>query len=379
MAEARPHSTPPDPELMTTILNALPDPVLLLGSDRQVSVANAVARELLGEAIEGRGIALGLRHPAALEAIDAILGGGRDTEEVELTLPVPVQRTFNLLVSALPDRDTGALGALLVLHDITAVKAGDQMRADFVANVSHELRSPLSSLAGFIETLRDAARDDEEARERFLKIMEKEANRMTRLIGDLLSLSKVEADEHIRPQGTLQLTNLLREIADSLAVRAKDRDMRISFEADGRVPEVEGDRDELIQVFRNLLDNAISYGAAGTSVTVTIEIVDRIPESGGAGVAVAVANQGDGIAPEHVPRLTERFYRVDKGRSRSMGGTGRGLAIVKHVVNRHRGRLVIDSALGQGSTFTVYLPVTAAAGLRPSGPRRRHETVTDTS
>ncbi len=379
MAEARPHSTPPDPELMTTILNALPDPVLLLGSDRQVSVANAAARELLGEAIEGRGIALGLRHPAALEAIDAILGGGRDTEEVELTLPVPVQRTFNLLVSALPDRDTGALGALLVLHDITAVKAGDQMRADFVANVSHELRSPLSSLAGFIETLRDAARDDEEARERFLKIMEKEANRMTRLIGDLLSLSKVEADEHIRPQGTLQLTNLLREIADSLAVRAKDRDMRISFEADGRVPEVEGDRDELIQVFRNLLDNAISYGAAGTSVTVTIEIVDRIPESGGAGVAVAVANQGDGIAPEHVPRLTERFYRVDKGRSRSMGGTGLGLAIVKHVVNRHRGRLVIDSALGQGSTFTVYLPVTAAAGLRPSGPRRRHETVTDTS
>lgn len=338
------------------ILDALPDPILLLDSARTIVSANRAALGLLGVGIEGSNLAMALRHPEVLGAADKILARTEEAVSGEITLPGQVQRVFQLQVSALPEKVAGGLGAIVLLHDVTATKAAAQMRADFVANVSHELRSPLASLLGFIETLRGPAHDDEEARDRFLQIMEGEAGRMTRLIGDLLALSKVEADEHVLPQGEVNLHDLVHGIADALSVRANERGVAIEIDAESGLLPVIGDSDELNTVFQNLLDNAISYGQENTTVLVTIRTVDRIPDQGGVGVSIAVHNEGEGISAEHLPRLTERFYRVDKGRSRSMGGTGLGLAIVKHMVNHHRGRLTVDSLPGQGVTFTVYLP-----------------------
>jgi two-component system phosphate regulon sensor histidine kinase PhoR len=230
------------------------------------------------------------------------------------------------------------------------------MRADFVANVSHELRSPLSSLLGFIETLRGAARDDPAATERFLGIMESEAQRMTRLINELLVLSKVETEEHIRPEDTIDLRPVLVQVAATLGVRAKERGMDIDVDLPEDLPLIAGNPDELTQVFQNLISNAVSYGSPDTSIRVVVAARAQIPGTESPGASVSVINLGEGIPPEDISRLTERFYRVDKGRSRSMGGTGLGLAIVKHIVAHHRGFLDIKSQPGQETTFTVYLP-----------------------
>ncbi|MDX1576251.1 MAG: ATP-binding protein, partial [Kiloniellales bacterium] len=232
----------------------------------------------------------------------------------------------------------------------------EHMRADFVANVSHELRSPLTSLLGFIETLRGPAREDTAARERFLEVMDGEAKRMARLIDELLSLSRVESEEHLTPNGHVDVHNMLREITQSLDMRASERSMRIEVDCPEDIPPVLGERDEVTLVFRNLIENALNYGRAGTPVTITAGTVERVPGSANPGIRISVRDRGEGISPEHIPRLTERFYRVDKGRSRSMGGSGLGLAIVKHIANRHRGRLTIESKLGEGSVFTVVLP-----------------------
>ena len=241
------------------------------------------------------------------------------------------------------------------------------MRADFVANVSHELRSPLTSLLGFIETLRGPARDDPAARERFLEVMDGQAKRMARLIDELLSLSRVEAEEHLPPDGRVDITNLLYEIGKSLDMRAAARGMKIEIDCDPSLPAALGERDELTLVFRNLIENALNYGRSGTAVTVTASAIERVPSSGVPGISISVRDRGDGIAAEHIPRLTERFYRVDKGRSRSMGGSGLGLAIVKHIANRHRGRLTIDSRVAEGSVFTVMLPAAPANSERSGG------------
>jgi two-component system, OmpR family, phosphate regulon sensor histidine kinase PhoR len=237
------------------------------------------------------------------------------------------------------------------------------MRADFIANASHELRTPLTTLTGFIETLRGPAREDAEARERFLAIMQQQAARMTRLVEDLLALSRIELNEHLMPQGRVALGPLLRHLGDTLELRAGERGMRILLDVPPDLPEVLGDRDELAQLFQNLLDNAIKYGRAKSEITVAATETRRAHDVGPSPfIAIAVRDHGEGIAREHLPRLTERFYRIDTARSREMGGTGLGLAIVKHILNRHRGFLEIDSTLGTGSVFTVYL---RSAPLRP--------------
>ena len=230
------------------------------------------------------------------------------------------------------------------------------MRSDFVANVSHELRSPLTALTGFIETLGGAARDDAEARDRFLAIMAGEAARMDRLIGDLLSLSKVEADERVRPTGAVDLRAVVARVVAMLAPKASEAGKSIAFSPAAAETIVPGDEDQLVQVFQNLLENAVKYSRQGTPVSVDMTVQANVPGFSGHVVRVEVADSGEGIAPEHLPRITERFYRVDTGRSRAMGGTGLGLAIVKHIVSRHRGRLTVRSTLGQGSRFTVQLP-----------------------
>jgi two-component system phosphate regulon sensor histidine kinase PhoR len=247
---------------------------------------------------------------------------------------------------------------MVTLHDLTPIRRVEEMRADFVANASHELRTPLASLAGFIETLQGSARDDVQARERFLEIMKAQATRMARLIDDLLSLSRIELKAHLQPQKQVDLVSIVRHVADGLQMLARDRNVEIKIDMPTTPMTIRGDRDELIRVFENLIENALKYGAAGKR----IEVVGKreLRPDGTDEAVIAVCDFGPGIAPEHLPRLTERFYRVDVAESRAQGGTGLGLALAKHVINRHRGRLVIDSILGHGATFAVRLPLALA-------------------
>jgi two-component system phosphate regulon sensor histidine kinase PhoR len=337
-----------------SIFDNLPEPVLVLDAARTVVSANRAAQELLGQSVEGRDMALALRQPAALSAAGAALAG-EQPEPAEITFTTGAPRTFE--VRAAPVPGNGPARAVITLHDTTGEKRAEGMRVDFVANVSHELRSPLASLLGFIETLRGAAKDDPEARERFLGIMQSEAERMARLIDDLLSLSRVEADEHIQPRDPVALEPLLGRAIDVVRARADERRVTIRLDLPAELPEVAGDNDQLMQVFQNLLDNAVKYGRPDSEVVIGVEPVDRVPGTARPGLAVRVTDQGEGIPQADLSRLTERFYRVDKARSRALGGTGLGLAIVKHIVGRHRGRLTIDSEEDVGSTFTVVLPV----------------------
>jgi two-component system phosphate regulon sensor histidine kinase PhoR len=340
--------------LISRLLDFLPDPIAIVDVERRIVDSNRLARDLLGAEIDGRDLALSFRHPEALAAVDAVLGGEDCERLVEIVIPVPVVRYFEVRVSALADgiSDTGR--AIIVLNDVTVAKGAEQMRADFVANVSHELRSPLAALFGFIQTLQGHARDDPEARDRFLGIMESEAARMKRLIDDLLSLSKVESNEHIAPEQRADIAKITRGVHETLTMRAAERGIEIQIDCPGDQVEVIGDAGELTVVIHNLVDNAVSYGEPDSVVGAKIETAERIPVTGAPGISIAVTNACEGIAPEHVARLTERFYRIDKARSRSTGGTGLGLAIVKHVVNRHRGHLAIDSRPGTGVTFAGF-------------------------
>jgi two-component system phosphate regulon sensor histidine kinase PhoR len=243
---------------------------------------------------------------------------------------------------------------LLTFRDLTPLRRAEEMRADFVANASHELRTPLAALSGFIETLQGPAREDAKARERFLDIMQEQARRMARLIDDLLSLSRIELNAHRQPDTPIDLAPIVGQVVDSLQTLARDRAVMVNVEAAGAL-RVLGDRDELVRVFENLVENALKYGASGKRVDIRLapaKGLDGEPEA-----QVSVRDYGPGIAPEHLPRLTERFYRVDVRESRALGGTGLGLALVKHILNRHRGRLSIESTLGAGATFIVHLPL----------------------
>ncbi|MFZ5913840.1 MAG: sensor histidine kinase, partial [Pseudomonadota bacterium] len=284
----------------------------------------------------------------------AVLADGKHIR-TQIILQTPVARHYELHAMPVDQNHDAKVRAALVLLDVTAAHNVEQMRADFVANVSHELRSPLAALTGFIETLKGPAKNDVAARERFLDIMEGEAKRMARLIDDLLSLSRVEANEHMRPKGEVRIAELLAGSKAALGPRAASRGIEIELLCPGNLPSVAGDYDQLNEVFHNLLDNALKYGPSGHPVKITAQTVNRIPEIGGKGVRVCVHNMGEPIAPEHLPRLTERFYRIDKARSRDIGGTGLGLAIVKHIISRHRGRLIIESNAENGTNFSVYL------------------------
>ena len=337
-------------------LDGLADPVLLVDPAHIVVGSNRAARQLLGDHAVGATLGSLLDNADLAAAVEGSLGGAPGTTR-EIFLPYPIAQTFNLNIWRLPDlKSPGPAWVMMIFHDVTASKKAAQMRADFVANVSHELRSPLSALLGFIETLRGPARDDPAATQRFLEIMEAEAQRMTRLINDLLALSKLETEEHIRPEDEIDLGPVLTHVSNILSVRAGERSMEIMIERPDNLPRVMGDPDELTQVFQNLVSNAISYGRVGSPIRMTAAPRDSLPGDEGAGVMVSVTNQGDGIPAEELPRLTERFYRVDKGRSRSMGGTGLGLAIVKHIVARHRGHLDVESIPGEVTTFAVSLP-----------------------
>jgi two-component system phosphate regulon sensor histidine kinase PhoR len=340
---------------------ALPEPLVLLDSGRRIVRANDAAVRLLGDRLIDRDLAGTLRHPAVLAATDAVLRG-EGSRLVEFEMASPIERHLSARIAPLSPPTTDGAAAVLLLHDLTDMKRSERLRADFVANASHELRTPLASLVGFIETLRGPARDDTAARERFLSIMAEQAARMSRLVDDLLSLSRIEMNEHRAPTGEVEIGNVLHSVADTLEQRAGARRMNFAFNLPPGLPPVLGDSDELTQVFQNLFDNAIKYGAPGTAIEVSAFLSARTLPTARTGqrspaIAVSVKDHGPGIARDYLPRLTERFYRVDPARSRELGGTGLGLAIVKHIVSHHRGALDIDSELGEGSIFTVHLPM----------------------
>jgi len=344
-----------------SVLAALPEPLLLIDAERRIVSANPSALDLLGPRLPGRDLGAALRVPAVLEATDAVLAGGTG-RTVEVDLPGSVERHLSAQVGPLRPPTSAGAAAVLTLTDITGTKRSERMRQDFVANASHELRTPLATLLGFIETLRGPARDDNAARDRFLSIMAEQASRMARLVDDLLSLSRIELNEHLAPKERVDLRRVLIAVADGLEQRAAKRQMRIDVALPESLPDVVGDPDELAQVFQNLIDNAIKYGRSGTAVEVTGGASPR-RLAGVLAAQVAIRDHGEGILTEHIPRLTERFYRVDPARSRELGGTGLGLAIVKHIVNHHRGLLEIESELGEGSVFKVHLPVAAVSEI----------------
>ena len=334
------------PPLTGLLLEQLPMPVMLLDADERVLFVNQWMRGLLGPDLERRHVSAVLRNPDVLAAIDEANAGGQ--ANVPFTLPVPIERHFQAYTTRI---HTAPPVTALLLHDLTAIRRSEQMRADFIANVSHELRTPLAAVSGFIDTLRGHAREDETARDKFLDIMAVEAARMRRLIDDLLSLTRIEMNEHVPPQGRIALDSVVREVAAALAPLAKADRIAIEVVGPPELPPVVGQRDEMIQLFQNLIHNAIKYGREDGHIWI------NLAQGGDGMVSVTVKDDGEGIAPSAVPRLTERFYRVDVKRSREKGGTGLGLAIVKHIVNRHQGRLSIESRQGEGSSFTVMLPV----------------------
>jgi two-component system, OmpR family, phosphate regulon sensor histidine kinase PhoR len=371
----------------TLILEWLPDPVIVIAGDRTLRRTNQAARAVFGDDIPAV-----LRHPGLRVAIDRALRTGQ-VQTAEIGLRAPILR--DVIATAVqmdpPLTDGGQI--LVVLSDRTRERVVERMRADFVANVSHELRTPLASVIGFIETLQGSARDDPDAQKRFLEIMAEQGARMNRLIDDLLSLSRIELTEHQAPSEPVDLALLVGRLAAGFEPRLAQRGVSLDLRIDEALPPVTGDTDQLAQVMQNLLDNGLKYGRDGGVLAVTIRRLphamaaaevarakDVPPPAGVAtmpvaaervwpnrpGVVIAVSDQGAGIPKEHLPRLTERFYRVDKGRSRAVGGTGLGLAIVKHIVSRHRGQLLIESEENVGTTVSVWLPVApvqpAAAG-----------------
>ena len=349
-------------DLLRSLVAGLPDPVVALDREGRVLALNERARALAPALRQGEPVSFALRVPEVIEAI------GRATKEAEEQRVVyfervPLDRWYETVIMPVK-RDPNTRGRDLVLmtfHDLTPLRRVEEMRAEFVANASHELRTPLASLLGFIETLQGSARQDPKARDRFLSIMQEQGRRMARLIDDLLSLSRIELNAHRRPDTPVDLVPIIRQVSDGLETLARDRGVSVNITGAGALS-VLGDHDELLRVFENLIENALKYGAAGRRVDIKIAMGSSA--EGDQEAQVSVRDYGPGIAPEHLPRLTERFYRVDVAESRAQGGTGLGLALVKHILNRHRGRLTIDSTPGVGATFTVHLPTVVTAVAR---------------
>ena len=332
------------------LLRASPDPVVTVDKRGVVRAANAAARALIPSIKAGEPLAFALRAPEVLDAIRAVATNGepRDVEYGGLTATEPL---VAVRARAIPTRPGGLPAIALFFSDRTRERRVETMRVDFIATVSHELRTPLASLTGFIDTIAGPARNDIAAQDRFLVIMREQAQRMTRLVDDLLQLSRVELNEHVAPTGSVDLSALAAHMSEIMTPLGRERGVTLRCDLAEGLPPVRGERDQLLRVIENLIENAMKYGGPGEVAIRTRRSDDR------RSAILSVADKGPGIAAEHIPRLTERFYRVDEAESRARGGTGLGLAIVKHVVGRHRGRMTIDSAPGRGTTVTIQIPI----------------------
>ncbi len=375
-----------EPPPYASLVDALPDPVLVIAAHepddlagRRFVLVNEAARDFLRIQNSTGLLVTVIRDPEVLEAVDVALFGDRCAEAI-YEMGGAQDRVWRASAKPLEAAPNGDRRAMLVLRDETDIRRAERTRADFLANASHELRTPLASLSGFIETLRGHARTDEKVRDRFLGIMQAQAERMARLIDDLLSLSRIELNEHIAPQGEVDLALAARDVADALGPLAADKGVRIETDLPdpGRAIGV-GDRDQIVQVIQNLVDNALKYSPPGGAVRVVLESgltaeAAQAPRAADAARMslltpdhaqdlyglLRISDSGPGLAREHLPRLTERFYRVEGQKSGERSGTGLGLAIVKHIMNRHRGGFAVESAQGAGATFSVYFPLANA-------------------
>jgi two-component system phosphate regulon sensor histidine kinase PhoR len=334
----------------------MPDPNVLLDRAGRVIHLNAAAAQLVPALRQHELAQFALRSPEIVTALREAVAT-RETRRTTYLDHVPVDRWMELIITPVPVPT--AFGGvdycmLLTFHDQTPLRRVEEMRADFVANASHELRTPLAALSGFIDTLQGPAREDAKARDRFLGIMHAQATRMARLIDDLLSLSRVELSAHVRPDTLVDLIPIVRQVVEGLEPLAAERQVEIEVALPETPVMVRGDREELLRLFENLIENALKYGASGRRVRVSSTM--DVSLDGASEFRLGVRDFGPGIAPEHLPRLTERFYRIDAGDSRAQGGTGLGLSLVRHILNRHGGRLLIESVYGHGATFTACFP-----------------------
>ncbi|TNE60673.1 MAG: PAS domain-containing protein [Alphaproteobacteria bacterium] len=343
-------------------LNRLPSPVLLIDDQQSVVFANQAALDLLGSDIIDNDVFLYLRQSAFVTALDAVLTG-KPAENATIRYTSSNERSFDVTVAPVPASEDGTAGpqAMVFFYEVTSLLRTEQMRADFVANASHELRTPLTSLIGFIETLQGPAADDTAAHQRFLGIMQREAERMVRLIDDLLSLSRIEMSRHMAPTTTIDLCQHINSAVSTVVGQAEERGIKFSFTAAEGVKKVVADSDQVTQVFLNLLSNAGKYADRDSTVH-----INATPHHSGRHVLISIRDEGPGIAPEHLARLTERFYRVDTARSRKMGGTGLGLAIVKHILLRHGSQMDIKSQIGKGTVFSFRLPIPGVSAQESS-------------
>jgi two-component system, OmpR family, phosphate regulon sensor histidine kinase PhoR len=353
---------PVEAPAVSAVVAGMPDPVGLLDRAGRVIHLNAAAAELAPALRKNELAQFALRSPEIITALREAIATSEPRRAMYLD-HAPVDRWMELMITPVPvPTNYGGVDRcmLMTFHDQTPLRRVEEMRADFVANASHELRTPLAALSGFIDTLQGPAKEDAKARERFLSIMHAQATRMARLIDDLLSLSRVELSAHVRPDTMVDIVPIIRQVTDGLEPLARERQVVVESDLPQAAAMIAGDREELLRLFENLIENALKYGASGGRVIVSLS--QALSSEGTPEVRIMVRDFGPGIAPEHLPRLTERFYRVDVGDSRSQGGTGLGLSLVKHILNRHRGRLLIESVPKNGATFTACFPQSRTPG-----------------
>jgi two-component system phosphate regulon sensor histidine kinase PhoR len=343
------------------LVDSLPDILIMTNDDKEIVRTNRAARNIFGQNLANRPLRDIIPNDKLLNAITAVVED-LSGQEIEFHLPEPLPRDFQAIIERFPIPSEGGITIIITMTDITQQKRVQRMRADFVANASHEIRTPLASIIGFIETLRGPAKDDPQARDEFLRVMGDQAERMSKLLNDLLSLSKIEMNAQSSPISKVDFLRIVRTEKQHFEWACKQKNVTLRVKLSDNLPATKGDDDELAQVVRNLLGNAIKYTNADSEILVTVKVASNLPDDPNfrnlkRAICFSVQDQGEGIPREHIPRLTERFYRVDTARTRKVGGTGLGLAIVKHVLNRHHGALVIESEVGVGSTFSVYLPI----------------------
>ncbi len=343
------------------LVDTLPDILIMTNDDKVIVRTNRAARNIFGQNLAHRHLREIIPNETLMNAISGVIDDLRG-QVIEFHLEEPVPLDFQAIIERFPIPSEGGISIVITLTDITAQKRIQRMRADFVANASHEIRTPLASIIGFIETLRGPAKDDPIAREEFLKVMADQAERMSKLVSDLLSLSKIEMNAHTSPMAKVDFLRIIRAEKQHFEWASKQKNVTLRLKLNDNLPPTRGDDEELAQVVRNLIGNAIKYTNPDTEVVLTAKLTSQLPDDPlfrnlSRAICFSVQDHGEGIAKEHLPRLTERFYRVDTARTRKVGGTGLGLSIVKHVLNRHRGLLTIESEVGEGSVFSVFLPV----------------------
>ncbi len=357
------------------LVDTLPDILIMTNNDKMIVRTNRAARNIFGQNLAHRHLRDVIPNEKLIGSIQMVIEDLQG-QAVEFHLEEPEPRDFQAIIERFPIPSEGGISIVITLTDVTQQKRVQRMRADFVANASHEIRTPLASIIGFIETLRGPAKDDANAREEFLKVMAEQAERMSKLVNDLLSLSKIEMNVHTLPVGKVDLARLIRTEKQHFEWSCKQKNVTMRMKLNDNLPPTKGDEDELGQVVRNLLGNAIKYTNPETEVIVTVKLTSALPDDHAfrnlsRALVFSIQDHGEGIPKEHIPRLTERFYRVDTARTRKVGGTGLGLSIVKHVISRHHGVLTIDSEIGKGSVFSVYLPVYEDVVPHPGEPHAK--------